>query len=631
MDPKDLFDNAQNLDYALNDITKAIWTDRFGRSRKSYWGMEQDFSAQLLSQKQQLDAQIFSQQQRFDLFIQSSGYKVIGEYNAGPLTINDLNQLIRHENEFWKLDASTPVPFTTTGNDSASWVIDSTHFVSVGDAALRQELAEPGGAGIIGGLSKPVTWNGYAGGANPAGTVSSVAAFKSAAAQGSTTYIPKGMYLIDSSIDLSNAEWDFAKGAVLNISAGAVVTIGNVKAGLYNIFTGAGGVVFSKENDVAYPEWFVSGPDATPGLTKCVDACIANRVRMHISYPLALGSPWIINERIPITCNSRVTFSPTAGNTKGIEIREGARSWNGRIQLPNVTAFSDFGIKLRGCNLINLEVGAISACGDGLVFETLNATARQILDNNVRIQSIQGCTAAFAVTGDNSGNVFQGNEIYANFIVGCNVAVEYRSAVSQPNFDSNSWEISAIDGAIDGSIGLKNSTPSRISKTTFKVKNWCGGFGGAGKLIDGDFNGSDILLRLNAEIPYSAINISGSSNKISYSRPGWSAMPIAQCVFNAATALADFNGGVPINHDQQRLRLTVPSSIPVGGRVVGFSCTPLDDGFSLLYSVTPTSPAGMSLEYVRREAKNVVRISWVNQGTAAVAAGALIDFTLNIG
>ena len=46
MDPKDLFDNAQNLDYALNDITKAIWKDRLGRDRKTYWGMEQDFSAQ---------------------------------------------------------------------------------------------------------------------------------------------------------------------------------------------------------------------------------------------------------------------------------------------------------------------------------------------------------------------------------------------------------------------------------------------------------------------------------------------------------------------------------------------------------------------------------------------------------
>jgi hypothetical protein len=75
MDPKDLFDNAQNLDFALNDITQAIWKDRFGRNRKTYWGMEQAFSAQLISQ-----------QERFNTFIQSSGYKVIGEYTDGPLT-----------------------------------------------------------------------------------------------------------------------------------------------------------------------------------------------------------------------------------------------------------------------------------------------------------------------------------------------------------------------------------------------------------------------------------------------------------------------------------------------------------------------------------------------------------------
>lgn len=129
MDPKDLFDNAQNLDYALNDITKAIWTDRFGRSRKSLWGMELDFAAQLLSQEQ-----------RFNTFIQNSGYDVIGEYTAGPLTISEYNQLIRYNNELWKLKATTDVPFTTTGNDAASWANDSAHFVSVGDAALRQEL-----------------------------------------------------------------------------------------------------------------------------------------------------------------------------------------------------------------------------------------------------------------------------------------------------------------------------------------------------------------------------------------------------------------------------------------------------------------------------------------------------------
>ena len=139
MDPKDLFDNAQNLDFAVNDITQAIWKDRFGRNRPTMWGMEQTFSAQLLSQ-----------QQRFNNFIQSSGYKVIGDYTAGPLTITEYNQLIRYQNELYKLTAATALPFITTGNDASSWANDSVHFVSVGDAALRQELAASSGAGLIG-------------------------------------------------------------------------------------------------------------------------------------------------------------------------------------------------------------------------------------------------------------------------------------------------------------------------------------------------------------------------------------------------------------------------------------------------------------------------------------------------
>ncbi|HCO6569839.1 TPA: tail fiber domain-containing protein [Escherichia coli] len=101
--------------------------------------MEQAFSAQLLTQEQ-----------RFNTFIQNSGYDVIGEYTDGPLTIDEYNQLIRYNNELWKLTAATELPFTTTGNDASSWATDSTHFVSVGDAALRQELASPGGAALVG-------------------------------------------------------------------------------------------------------------------------------------------------------------------------------------------------------------------------------------------------------------------------------------------------------------------------------------------------------------------------------------------------------------------------------------------------------------------------------------------------
>lgn len=182
MDPKDLFDNAQNLDYALNDITKSIWTDRLGKTRKSYWGMEQAFAAQLLNQ-----------QQRFNYFIQNSGYKVVGEYTDGPLTVTDYNQLIRYQNEFYKLTADTSLPFTTTGNNAASWANDSAHFVSVGDGAIRQELANAGGSGLIGDLLKPITWDGFAGGAAWDGVTNDSIPYQAAAQSGRKFLMPYGV------------------------------------------------------------------------------------------------------------------------------------------------------------------------------------------------------------------------------------------------------------------------------------------------------------------------------------------------------------------------------------------------------------------------------------------------------
>jgi len=227
MDPKDLFDNAQNLDYAVNDITQAIWKDRFGRNRPTMFGMEQSFSAQLLSQ-----------QQRFDIFIQSSGYDVVGEYTSGPLTISEYNQLIRYNNELWKLTAATDLPFTTTGNDAASWVNDSAHFVSVGDAALRQELGARGGSGLIGDSFKPATWSQFAGGADPAGSSDSTAALISAydaAESGTIIFIPKGMYKEGSEIKeiRSDSLWldrDFGEGVGVTTETRKtplLITVGN--------------------------------------------------------------------------------------------------------------------------------------------------------------------------------------------------------------------------------------------------------------------------------------------------------------------------------------------------------------------------------------------------------------------
>lgn len=150
---KDLYDNAENLDFALNSLTALIWTDRLGKTRRSFYGMESAFVTQLTSQEARFVAQLADQKSRFTTFIQSSGYEVVGDYENGPLTITEYNQLIRYDSELWKLTAATDIPFTTSGITDETWTAaDSLHFVSVGDAALRQNLGSSDGAMLIGGL-----------------------------------------------------------------------------------------------------------------------------------------------------------------------------------------------------------------------------------------------------------------------------------------------------------------------------------------------------------------------------------------------------------------------------------------------------------------------------------------------
>jgi hypothetical protein len=147
---KDLYDNAQNLDHFVNDLDQVEWADRFGVLRKTWWGMEADFQNQMEDQEHRFVVQLDSQADRFNIFIQNSGYSVVGDYEDGPLTIDEYNQIIRYQGEFYKLTASTDIPWTTTGNDATSWVADSAHLVAIGDAALRQEITGNDGLKLIG-------------------------------------------------------------------------------------------------------------------------------------------------------------------------------------------------------------------------------------------------------------------------------------------------------------------------------------------------------------------------------------------------------------------------------------------------------------------------------------------------
>lgn len=128
-DPRDLKFNAGKIDEEVNGSAD-YYTDRFGVQRLTNTGRNNQFQ----------DAQL-DKENRFQQFLLNSGYEFLGDYENGPYTIEARNQIIRYQNEFWRLNAATTPPYTTTGTNSTSWVTDVTHFVYVGDAYLRQELA----------------------------------------------------------------------------------------------------------------------------------------------------------------------------------------------------------------------------------------------------------------------------------------------------------------------------------------------------------------------------------------------------------------------------------------------------------------------------------------------------------
>jgi len=81
---------------------------------------------------------------------------------------------------------------------------DAEHFLS------SLELNTSGGAGNIGGLAKPVTWTGFAGGADLSGATPSDAAFAAAAAHPFPVSIPDGTYKLT-----ANVTGDFLEGTAV--------------------------------------------------------------------------------------------------------------------------------------------------------------------------------------------------------------------------------------------------------------------------------------------------------------------------------------------------------------------------------------------------------------------------------
>lgn len=140
-DPRDLYDNAENLDKLVNGADP-FYADRKGVLRESWAGMENSF----------INAQA-GRQAAFDGQMASLGYESKGAYAAG-VVLERYNEYVAVPGvvsggtpAFYRPGPNATLPLTLEGN----WAIDGPLLLQMDqDDVLRQELATNAGAGLVG-------------------------------------------------------------------------------------------------------------------------------------------------------------------------------------------------------------------------------------------------------------------------------------------------------------------------------------------------------------------------------------------------------------------------------------------------------------------------------------------------
>ncbi|HCT6924668.1 TPA: hypothetical protein OT661_005123 [Pseudomonas aeruginosa] len=203
-DPRDLYDNAENFDAAMNDRENLAWSDRFGVSRKTWFGVEQQVN---------------------DFLIGTAFEPVPLIYVDGSeLVVPSPSKLIQRDGNLYSVRLPANFPVTLSGN----WAADELLLTVRSDQALRQQLRDAGGSGMVGfnasesylsdtvgyevktlGALKVVVVTNY--GATGNGTTDDTAAIQaSIAAAGpySDVVFPSGTYLITSTLtSLTGQRW----------------------------------------------------------------------------------------------------------------------------------------------------------------------------------------------------------------------------------------------------------------------------------------------------------------------------------------------------------------------------------------------------------------------------------------
>ncbi|MEI9532965.1 hypothetical protein [Moellerella wisconsensis] len=146
---KDLFDNSENFDKAINDRESEIWVDRLGVERVSLFGAEK--KNERLVEKFKVD---------MNTAIITAGYITVDSFQRGAdLPNNELtqrNHILRDETtgEYYRWDGDLPKQVPAGSTPQSTGGIGKGAWISVGDASLRGELLTNNGNDVVYSISK---------------------------------------------------------------------------------------------------------------------------------------------------------------------------------------------------------------------------------------------------------------------------------------------------------------------------------------------------------------------------------------------------------------------------------------------------------------------------------------------
>jgi len=491
VDPRDLYDNSQNFDSAINDLTSPVWQDRFGKSRHTWYGLESMAKTA----------------------IAAYGYIPMDSFQAGA-NLTKPNEVLRDTStgEYYRWDGTFPKTVPAGSTPESAGGTGAGKWLSVGDAVLRGQLANPNIGDAL---------------------VAVIAPF--------TNSVARTQHDVNTEF-VSIKNWP-AKGDGIADDTAAIQTACN---DLLVAFA-----VDGIQRTLVFPDGQYMTSDTI------------------VEHP-----------NMRILCIGRVVFQNKTTNKTfaAFELQGGAK----KTTLGTIDSYGG-GFVIRG-NTHDVEFHTISNCVDACVLRAdINWTlgSKNNLDNKITGVQIGKCTNAIVFEQNGDSLVQQGNEIRVNFVSETNNSVVFRNYggfthTKQSNWDSNFIELAASDPlTLPDSSMIRNTTGFAVPNLTFRVTSWCGGWtanAGTICLVRGQFTAGRFMFNLASNIGLNEVVDASSKSAFGSCEVNLcrhSNLGSGTSFYTAVAPGASFNGGVAVQNDKFKVRVSVPDLAP--GQVYGSS------------------------------------------------------------